>query len=51
MDVFEVEDVCTVLWDVLDVTFDVVDGSATVGVCFAKLLPVYHLVVRLNICI
>ena len=48
MNVFEMEDICPILGDILDMALDIVYGPASVRISFAKVLPVDHLKIGLH---
>lgn len=48
MHVLEMEDICPVLGDILNMALDIVDGPASVRISLAELLPIDHLKIRLH---
>lgn len=49
MYILKVEDICSILGNILYMTLDIVYGPASIGISLNKFLSIYHLIVRLNI--
>lgn len=43
MNILEVESVCSIFWDVLDVAIDIVYGLSSIRVVLAEFLTIDHL--------
>lgn len=48
MNIFKMEDICPVLWYILNMTLNIVYSPTPIGISLTKLLSIYHLEIRLH---